>query len=52
MGCGRLKVACEDGFEIVSKKEHELVAAVQMHLRSEHGKEISRDEVLKMARHP
>ncbi|MGP8071523.1 MAG: hypothetical protein ACLPZM_00090 [Thermoplasmata archaeon] len=46
----RLKVACEDGFEVVSKKEHELVKYVQMHVKEHHGKDVSRDDVLKMAK--
>jgi len=52
MGCGKMKVACEDGFEMITKKEHELVKFVQMHVKSEHGKDISRDDVMKMAKHP
>ena len=46
----RLKVVCEDGFEIVSKKEHELVKFVQMHVKELHGKDVSREDVLKMAK--
>jgi predicted small metal-binding protein len=52
MGCGKLKVACEDGFEVISKKEHELVKYVQMHVKEHHGKDVSRDDVMKMAKHP
>lgn len=52
MGCGRMKVACEDGFEVVSKNERELVRYVQMHVKELHGKELSRDDVLKMVTHP
>jgi len=52
MGCGKMKVACDDGFEMITKKEHELVKFVQMHVKSEHGKDISRDDVMKMAKHP
>ncbi|MGD0588912.1 MAG: DUF1059 domain-containing protein [Thermoplasmata archaeon] len=52
MGCGKLKVACEDGFEVVSKKEHELVKYVQQHVKSEHGKDVSHAEVMAMAKHP
>jgi len=51
MGIGeRLKVACDDGFEVVSSKEHELVEHVQMHLKSLHQKVASHDEILKMAK--
>ena len=28
-----MKVACEDGFELITKKEHELVKMVQMHVK-------------------
>ena len=47
-----MKVACDDGFEMVSKVEHELVKHVQMHVKEHHGKDISRDDVMKMAKHP
>ncbi len=51
MGVGeRLKVACDDGFEVVSSKEHELVQHVQMHLKDLHQKIVSREEILKMAK--
>jgi predicted small metal-binding protein len=46
----RLKVACDDGFEVASKKEHELVEYVQMHVKEHHGKDVSREDVLKMAK--
>jgi predicted small metal-binding protein len=52
MGCGAMKVACEDGFEIVTKKEHELVKMVQMHVKESHGKDVSHAEVMAMAKHP
>jgi hypothetical protein len=52
MGCGRLKVACEDGFEVVSKDEKELVALTQWHTEHTHSKKVSHEEVLKMAKHP
>ena len=52
MGCGKLKVACEDGFEMISKKEHELVQHVQMHVKEMHGKDVSPAEVMAMAKHP
>jgi hypothetical protein len=28
MGCGRMKVECADGFEVVTKDQKELVATV------------------------
>jgi len=52
MGCGRLKVACEDGFEMTSKNEHELVKHVQMHVKESHMKDVSHAEVMAMAKHP
>jgi predicted small metal-binding protein len=52
MGCGKMKVACEDGFEMISTKEHELVKYVQMHVKEIHHKDISHDDVMKMAKHP
>jgi predicted small metal-binding protein len=52
MGCGKMKVACEDGFELITSKEHELVHIVQAHVKEFHHKDVSRDEVMKMAKHP
>jgi predicted small metal-binding protein len=52
MGCGMLKVACDDGFEIVTKDQKELVALTQWHTEHTHGKKSTHDEVMKMARHP
>ena len=52
MGCGAMKVACEDGFEVVSKNEHELVKMVQMHLKDTHQKVASHAEVMAMSKHP
>ncbi|MCI4365989.1 MAG: hypothetical protein L3K10_08065 [Thermoplasmata archaeon] len=37
---------------MVSKKEHELVKYVQAHVKEMHGKDVSHDEVMKMAKHP
>jgi hypothetical protein len=45
----RWKVKCEDGFEVVSAKEHELVAHVQAHLKEHHQKVASHEEIMKMA---
>jgi predicted small metal-binding protein len=52
MSCGAMKVACDDGFEVVSKTEHELVKHVQMHLKDTHQKEASHADVMAMAKHP
>jgi predicted small metal-binding protein len=52
MGCGRMKVACDDGFEVVTKNQKELVTAVQVHQKNTHQKELSEAEILKMAKHP
>lgn len=52
MSCGSTKVACDDGFEVVSKDEGELVRHVQMHAKSAHNKDLSHAEVMKMAMHP
>jgi predicted small metal-binding protein len=46
----RWKVACEDGFEVVSSKEHELVKYVQQHVKELHNKDVSHEEVMKMAK--
>ncbi len=52
MGCGRQKVSCEDGFEVVTKDDNELVALVQWHIDHTHHKKVSHEEVMKMAKHP
>ncbi len=52
MGCGKLKVTCDDGFEVVSKDRRELVALTQWHLEHAHHKKIGETEVLGMAKHP
>lgn len=44
------KVECEDGFAVVSAKEHELVQHVQQHAKDFHQKLVSKEEVLKMAK--
>ena len=46
----RWKVACEDGFEVVSAKEHEMVKMVQMHVKEMHKKDVGHDDVMKMAK--
>jgi len=52
MGCGRMKVACEDGFEVVTKDQKELVSLVQWHGEHAHHKKFSEAEVLGMSKHP
>jgi hypothetical protein len=52
MGCGRMKVACEDGFEVISKDNKELVALVQWHGQHAHHKDFTEAEVMGMAKHP
>jgi hypothetical protein len=52
MGCGMLKVACDDGFQVVTKDHKELVAMTQMHVDRQHHKKVSEAEVMKMAKHP
>jgi hypothetical protein len=44
------KVECEDGFAVISTKEHELVQHVQQHLKDIHQKVVNREEVMKMAK--
>jgi predicted small metal-binding protein len=45
----RWKVACEDGFEVISAKEHELVKVVQQHVKEFHHKDVTHEDVVKMA---
>jgi hypothetical protein len=52
MGCGKMKVACDDGFEVVTKDKHELVSLTQWHLEHVHHKKVSESEVLGMSKHP
>lgn len=47
-----MKVACDDGFEVVTKDAKELVALVQWHGQHAHHKSISESEVHAMAKHP
>ncbi len=44
------KVECEDGFAVMSTKEHELVAHVQQHLKDVHQKIVAHADVMKMAK--
>jgi predicted small metal-binding protein len=52
MGCGKWQVACDDGFSVISKDQTELVALTQWHVKNTHHRDVSHDEVLKMAKHP
>ncbi len=52
MGCGRMKVECADGFEVITKDQKELVATVGWHLKNTHQKELPEAEIMKMAKHP
>jgi predicted small metal-binding protein len=52
MGCGAMKVACEDGFEIVTKDKHELVTMTQWHVKNSHQKAVTEAEVMAMSKHP
>ncbi|MGI0155253.1 MAG: hypothetical protein ACREDE_03870 [Thermoplasmata archaeon] len=52
MGCGAMKVACEDGFEIVTKDKGELVHLTQWHVEHSHHKKVSEAEVMAMSKHP
>lgn len=52
MGCGAMKVACDDGFEVVTKDQKELVALTQWHVEHAHHKKVSEHEVMAMSKHP
>jgi hypothetical protein len=52
MGCGAMKVACEDGFEVVTKDQKELVALTQWHSEHAHHQKLSEADVMKMSKHP
>jgi len=52
MGCGAMKIACDDGFELVTKDPKELVSMTQMHLKNTHHKSVSEHEIIAMAKHP
>ena len=44
------KVECEDGFSVVSAKEHELVQHVPQHVKDFHQKLVSKEDVMKMVK--
>ncbi|MGA7923572.1 MAG: hypothetical protein WCA77_06310 [Thermoplasmata archaeon] len=52
MGCGRMQVKCDDGFEVITKDQNELVALVQWHGKNTHHQDFTADAVLKMSHHP
>jgi predicted small metal-binding protein len=52
MGCGRMKVACDDGFEVVTKDKNELVSVTNWHLEHAHQAKKSEAEIMAMAKHP
>jgi predicted small metal-binding protein len=52
MGCGAMTVKCDDGFQVITKDKGELVSVVQWHVDHAHGKKISENEVMGMAKHP
>ncbi len=52
MGCGKLKIACDDGFEVVTGDKKELVAVTSWHLEHAHHKKAAEAEILGMAKHP
>lgn len=43
--------ACSMGHPVKANSEDELVKAAQEHMRKEHGMEVSREEVLRDAKH-
>jgi predicted small metal-binding protein len=52
MGCGKMKVACDDGFEVVTSDRKELVSLVQWHTKHKHNMDTTEEAVLKMSKHP
>jgi hypothetical protein len=52
MGCGKMMVACDDGFQVITKDKGELVSMVQWHVDHSHHRKVSEDEVMGMAKHP
>lgn len=52
MTCGGMKVACEDGFSVVTNDKKELVALTQWHVQNAHHKTVSEAEVMAMSKHP
>ncbi len=52
MGCGKMKIACDDGFEVVTKDKAELVAVTGWHLEHAHHMKRSESEIMAMSKHP
>jgi predicted small metal-binding protein len=52
MGCGRMSVACDDGFQVITKDKGELVSMVQWHTEHAHNKKVTEAEVMGMSKHP
>ena len=44
------QVSCEDGFELKTNDENELVSMVMQHVQKQHNKSISREDVMGMAK--
>lgn len=47
-----MKIACDDGFEVVTKDKKELVALTQWHGEHAHKKHMSESDIMGMAKHP
>jgi hypothetical protein len=52
MGGGARTVKCDDGFQVISKDQGELVSTVQWHLDRAHHRHVSEADVIGMAVHP
>ena len=52
MGCGLMTVKCDDGFQVITKDKGELVSVTQWHVDHAHGKKVTENEVMAMAKHP
>ncbi len=44
------QVTCEDGFQLKTNDENELVSFVTQHVQKQHNKSVSREEVMGMAK--
>lgn len=47
-----MKVACDDGFEVTTKDQKELVSMVSWHLEHTHQMKKSEAEIMGMSKHP
>ena len=52
MSCGAMTVKCDDGFQVITKNQGELVQMVQMHVQSAHNRAVTESDVMAMAKHP